>query len=400
MKFEFDKKYFKICLYAFLTVAALLLFYRLLQASNNIWQSVVHGISFLLELLSPFIIAIVIAYILSPAVTALEKLLGRIFRKEEHVKGRKLAALIIVYVITVALIVLAIAYVMPGLVKNISDLISNLPGYFDDIKEFYQTTILTYPLFASGDVQKAINDQWVTLSQNLPNYMNSVLAGITNFLLRFVSSVASFILGLVLSFYLLNEREHVFASFSRLMRARFGDRRSSSVMSVLTAMDRVFGRYISAKLLLALIMFAMCMVVFPILGVRYLVLMCAIVALSTLVPYIGPFVGAVPPIVVSLIDNPQKGIAVAIAIIVIHAVDNYFMEPAIFSERMGLSPFWILLSIIVGGGLFGFWGVLLSVPAASVIKLLIVRYIRGRQLKHRRDQATKEKGGAEAPPQE
>lgn len=396
MKSEFDKKLLKICLYAFVTLAALLVFSLLLLA----WKSVWNVISFLLELLSPFIISIIIAYILSPAVTALEKLFSKIFKKEGHAKGRKLSALIIVYVLTVALIVLTIAYIVPGLVKNISDLVTNLPGYIDDINEFYKTTILTYPLFTGENVQKAINDQWVSLSGNLPNYMNGVLSGVTNFVLRFVSSVASFILGLVLSFYLLNEREHVFASFSRLMKARFGDRRSSSVMSVLTAMDRVFGRYISAKLLLALIMFAMCMVVFPILGVRYLVLMSAIVGLSTLVPYIGPFVGAVPPIVVSLIDNPQKGIAVTVAIIAIHAVDNYFMEPAIFSERMGLSPFWILLSIIVGGGLFGFWGVLLSVPAASVIKLLIVRYIRGRQLKHRRDQTAKEKGGAEAPPQE
>jgi predicted PurR-regulated permease PerM len=184
------------------------------------------------------------------------------------------------------------------------------------------------------------------------------------------------------------------------MKARLGERRASAVMSVLTAVDRVFGRYISAKLLLALIMFAICSVVFSILGVRYTVLMSAIVALSTLVPYIGPFVGAVPPIVLSLIDSPQKGITVAIAIVVIHAVDNYFFEPAIFSDRMGLSPFWILLSVIVGGGLFGFWGVLLAVPAASVIKLLIVRYIRGRQLKKRREKGAGEQGGAEAPGQD
>lgn len=386
MKFDFDRKYFKICLYAFLTVAALLLFHRILQASDNIWQSVVHGISFLLALLSPFIIAIVIAYILSPAVSGIESLFSKIFKKESQTKGRKLAALLIVYAATVTIIILTISYVMPGLVRNIGELLRNLPMYIEEIDKFYRNSVLTYPLFASETVQKTFNAQLNLFNANLATYMASTVTGITSFVLRLLSSIASFIIGLVLSFYLLNEREIIIASFSRLMKARLGDKRSSSVMSFLTAVDRVFGRYISAKLLISLVLFALTFVTFSFLHVRYVVLMSAIVALSTLVPYIGPFIGAVPPIVLSLLDSPQKAIYVGISIIVIHLVDGYFIEPYVFSDQMGLSPFWILLSIIVGGGLFGLWGVLLAVPVAAVIKLLIVRYIRGRQLRRRKDQ--------------
>lgn len=157
-------------------------------------------------------------------------------------------------------------------------------------------------------------------------------------------------------------------------------------MNFLKAVDRVFGRYISAKLLLALILFIICFVAFSFLGVRYVVLMAAIVGITTLVPYIGPFIGAVPPIIAALLDSPQKAVYTAIAIIIIHQVDNYVFEPYVFSDRMGLSPFWILLSIILGGGLFGLWGAVLAVPVAGVIKLLITRYIRMRQAYRQRQQ--------------
>lgn len=385
MKFEFDKKYFKICAYVFATAAALLLFNRVLQASDDIWQSCKNAIGFLLALLSPFIIAIVLAYILNPAVSGLDLLLGKVFNKEKFTKGRKLISLILVYLATVAVLALTLYFVIPGIIRNIGELLKNLPEYFNKLKVFYTNDVLTYPLLSSDAVRNAIDTQLNHFTANLSQYMTNTITGITSFMVRFVSSVASAIIGLVLSFYLLNEREHIVASFSRLLHARLGDKRSSSVMSFLHDVDRVFGRYISAKLLVVIVMFAICFAVFGFMDVRYAVLMSALVAITTLVPYIGPFIGAIPPIFVSLLESPQKAVYTAVAIIVIHAVDGYLFEPYIFSDRMGLSPFWILLSIILGGGLFGLWGILLAVPVAAVIKLLISKYIRNRQLRHQGD---------------
>jgi predicted PurR-regulated permease PerM len=389
MKFNFDRKYLKICLYAFFTVAALLVLYRILEASDNIWLSVLVGIRFLLELLSPFIASIIIAYILSPAVTGIEMALGKIFRKKNHVKGIKFASLITVYAITVAGIVLALYYVVPGLVRNAGDLLRNLPTYVQKLLDYYKNTILTYPLFASDAVQKAITEQTNHITANLSTTLASTVLGVTTAVRRLLTSIFSGIIGLILSFYLLNEREHIVASFMRLLKARLGDRRSAGMMGFLNAVDRVFGRYISAKLLICVLLFVICLVVFSILHVHYLVLMSALVALSTLVPYIGPFVGAVPPIVISLLDSPQKAIYVGIAILAMHFVDGYFIEPYVFSDQLGLSPFWILLSVILGGGLFGLWGVLLAVPVAAVIKLLISQYIQMRQAKKQKEQEVK-----------
>ncbi len=380
MKFEFDKKYLKICLYVFVTAAALLLFSRMLQASDDIWISLVNVLGFLLELLSPFITAVILAYILSPAVTVIDALLGKVFKNDKHAKARKLASLIVVYAATVTVIVFTLYYVIPGIVRNINDLLTNWEHYVKLLGEFYDDLLETYPLLKSAEVQTEITNQLNLLR----NSLQITVGGILDFVLRFGSSVASGILGLVLSFYLLNEREHILESFRRFLHAWLGGPRSTAAMNFLHAVDGVFGRYISAKLLLAMIMFVISFIALSFLGVRYVVLMAAIVAITTLVPYLGPFIGAVPPIIVALLDSPQKAIYTAIAILVIHQVDNYVFEPLVFSDRMGLSPFWILLSIIVGGGLFGLWGVLLAVPVAGVIKLIITRYIRVRQVHRQR----------------
>jgi predicted PurR-regulated permease PerM len=380
-----DRKYLKVCLYAFFTIGALLLLHRVLQASDNIWKSVIGGLGFLLALVSPFIFAILIAYILKPAVGGIEILLGKIFRKEKQARGRQLAALLIVYAAVVALIAVTMSSVIPSIVRNIRELIMHWQQYQASLTAYYQSLLVTYPILAGPDVQNFFQTQLAAIGSDL----HVTAASITSTVMHILSSIFSFVIALILSFYLLNERKTIVSSFGSLLHARLGEKRASSVMRFLDDVDRVFGRYISAKLLICVVLFVIGFAVFALLGVRYVPLMSAIVALSTLVPYIGPFVGAVPPIVLALLDSPQKALYVGIAILAMHLVDGYFIEPFIFSDRMGLSPFWILLSIILGGGLFGLWGVLLAVPVAAVIKLLIVKYIHSRQAKKQGEQAEK-----------
>jgi predicted PurR-regulated permease PerM len=324
----------------------------------------------------------------------METLLGKIFRKSAGTKWKMLVSLCAVYAASVAVIVLLLSYVIPGIIRNIGDLIKLLPGYYDKLDIFYKNVILKDPLFSSAVVQNAINTQFTAWSNGILAYLQSIAVGIVDFSVDFVSFVFIAVISLVLSFYLLNERENIVSSCSRLLQARLGEKRSSSVIDFLNSLDRVFGRYISAKLLICIIIFVISFVAFSILGIPYSILMSTIVALSTLVPFIGPFVGAVPPIVIALLDSPQKALYAAIALVVIHLVDGYVIEPVVIGEKMGLSPFWILFSIILGGGLFGLWGVLLAVPVAAVLKLLIGRYIKRRQ--QRRNSELQGEGGGPA----
>ncbi len=377
MRFHIDRKYLKVCGYVFGTVAALLLFNRLLEASDDIWLSLRNGLGFLLALLSPFITAVVIAYILSPAVSTMDAMLRRVLRGRAE-RRRKILSLVLVYIILATLLVIALSYVFPAITSNISDLIRNVPGYYDTVLDYYNDNVATHPLLSNATVRNAINSQIVRFNDNFATYTTQLLSGVTNFVLSFASSIASFLLGLVLSFYLLNEREHIGESTKRLLHARLGESRSRSITDFFESVDHVFGKYISAKLFTSLIVFALAMVLFSLLKVRYAVLMSLIIAVTNLVPYIGPFVGAIPPVLIALVDSPEKAIWTLVAILAVQAVDNYFIEPYVINDRVGLSPFWALFSIIVIGGLFGAWGILLAVPIAAVIKLLIKRYVVGR----------------------
>lgn len=377
MKFQFDRKYLKICVYVFGTVAALLLFNRLLEASDDVWLSVRSSLSFLLTLLSPFITAIVLAYILSPAANVMEGLLRRIF-KGRSTRSHKLVSLLLVYAILLALLAVTMSDIIPAIVRNIGDLVRNVPSYYDKLLDFYNNSVATHPLFTNDTVRNAVNGQIARFNENINTNTAQFLSGLTAFLMRFVSSVASLILGLVLSFYLLNEREHIAQSFNRLLRAHFGERRSRGIIEFFESVDQVFGKYISAKLFISLILFGLSFLLFSLLKVRYAELLSVVVAVTNLVPYIGPVLGAVPPVLIAFLDSPEKAVWTLVAILAMQAIDNYFIEPYVISDRMGLSPFWVLLSIIVGGGLFGVWGILLAVPIAAVIKVLISRYIIAR----------------------
>ncbi len=391
MKFEPDKKYLKVCVYAFGTVAALLLFNRLLSASNDIWQSFKSGLGFILTLLSPFIMAIVMAYILSPAVTAVEKLLAKLFKKSGAQRPIKMAALVIVYLLLIALIVGALSFAIPGIISNIAELIRSLPTYYGKVTDFVEKLpktefiggLLRNPSVqqALDNVQKSITAAVVDFQNNTVKYVNIALTSLGAFAASVFSTLGSLLIGLVLSFYLLNERESIVYSTRHLLKARLGEKRSGATMSLLSTVDNVFGRYISAKLLTMVILFVLAQIAFVALGIPFSTLMAAIIALTNLVPYIGPFLGAVPPLFVALLISPMQALYVGIAILLLQAIDNYFITPYVIGDRMGLSPFWILLSIILGGGLFGVWGLLLSVPTAAVIKVLIERYIKGRALR-------------------
>ncbi len=392
MKFEPDRKYLKVCVYAFGTVAALLLFNRLLSASNDIWQSFKSGLGFILTLLSPFIMAIVMAYILSPAVTGVEKLLAKVFKNPGAQRPIKMAALVIVYLLLIALIVGALSFVIPEILRNIAELVKALPSYYDWATDYVQNT-LPKTEFIGGllnnpsvqqtldNVQKSITAMVTDFQNNTIKYVNIALTSLGAFAASVFSTLGSLLIGLVLSFYLLNERESIVYSLRHLLKARLGEKRAGATMGLLGTVDSVFGRYISAKLLTMVILFLLAQIAFAALGVRYSMLMAAVIALTNLVPYIGPFLGAVPPLFIALLDDPLKALYVGIAILLMQTIDNYFITPYVIGDRMGLSPFWILLSIILGGGLFGVGGLLLAVPTAAVIKVLIERYIKGRALR-------------------
>lgn len=391
-KMKFEPRMVKICVLVFITAAAILIFNKALNASENLVQTLGRGISGLVRVLNPFIIALVIAYILNPATNAIEGLLGKLWRKEKHARARQIIALALTYLLVLGLLATLIYFTIPQMVSNISDIVKEIPRYYEQIEALVIKFTEEYPLLQNQYLMNTIEQQFTALQSNLLKYLEGILGGVVGMVTSTIGKVVNAILGVVLSFYLLNEKRSLYASCRRLSVARLGEARTGGLFSVFTDIDTAFGRYISSKLLESLIIYALAQIALSLLGVRFNVLFSVIIAVTNLVPYIGPVVGAIPPILVSLLTNPMLGLYTGIVIVVIQALDAYIIAPVLTGGKTGISPFWAMFATLLGGNLFGMWGLLLAVPVTAVLALFIRRYIN-RQAE-RRNQAAMASGKA------
>ncbi len=142
--------------------------------------------------------------------------------------------------------------------------------------------------------------------------------------------------------------------------------------------DEIFSKYIIGKMIDSLIVGIICFMGLWFLKAPYALLMAIIVGVTNMIPYFGPFIGAVPAVIITLFTSPITALWVTLFIIVLQQLDGYIIGPFILGDSVGLSPFWIILAILIGGGLFGILGMLICVPVMAVVRNMFSRYINRR----------------------
>lgn len=375
MKWKFDRRAVKICLLVFATAAAVLIFNKILNASENLLHSLSNGLHFFMRVLSPFFIAVIVAYILRPAVDSLERLIALVWKTPCHKRAREVVALTLVYLLLLGMIAALFYFTIPQAVKNISDIVSEIPGYYDLTQNFLSDLTQRYPLLQTQAVSDMLTRQFSQVQVSLLQYLDNLVSGVAGTVTNVVGKVINTILGIVLAFYLLNEKHSIADSLRGLFTARLGTARSDNFYGVLREIDNVFGRYISSKLLESLILYALAQIVLSLLGVRFNVLFSVVIGITNLIPYIGPVIGAIPPILVTLMDDPMLALYVAGALLLLQALDAYIIAPVLTGGKTGLSPFWAMFVTLLGGNLFGIAGLLLAVPVSAVAAIFIRRYV-------------------------
>ncbi|MEX1377917.1 MAG: AI-2E family transporter [Eubacteriales bacterium] len=403
-KFPKNPKYTQIALYVFLTVGALMILWHLVSSSANLWTSFKEVFDFLWRSVSVIVAGVVTGYILSPAVVLFEKLLNKIFsgkktadkkksvdkkRANKKEKRIRLSAIAIVYIILAGIIVSIIIFIIPPLTENIIDFSDSLPGYIDTSIKWYDDNLKDSPLFTSEYTKNIMENTRVTLMERINEIAVSVVSAIANSLFSIFTGIVRVIIAFIIAFYYLLSSKDVVAGISEFGRMKLGNEQATAVGSFMKSVDNVFGKYISAKLLQILIIFLIAQTFFLILGVSLSTLMAFILAVANIIPYVGGFIGMVPPVLISLLEDPIKAIWVFGSIQIIQFIDGYVIQPFLIGDKMGLSPFWSLAVIIIGGNLFGFTGVLLSIPVAAVIGVLIRQYIKTQKKKLKEEASIK-----------
>lgn len=389
MKEKFEKEYLKISLYAFFTLAALILFFKVVDNFSSAFDSFRIMISMVLRLFRPIIMGVIIAYFIYKPVRRLEK--GFFTGKFKKKQLGRIASILIVYVIIFILMGSFFSFSIPRIAKNITDLVINIPGYIQatgefltdlDINKKITNFIETFPIesqaiknYDFGNVDAYINK----LLGNAQNSLEQIVVYVANSAISLTSGFFSFIISLFIAFYILKDKEALFSSFNKYFNT-FHPKKIDRWREIVNLIDEIFGKYLVGNIIDSAMIGVLCFIGLFFLKIKFALLISIIIGITNLIPFFGPFIGAVPAAIITLFDSPIKAIWLVLFIIVLQQFDGNYLKPKILGDRVGLSPFWVLFAILVGGGMFGILGMFLGVPTIAVIRILILQAIEKENL--------------------
>ncbi len=372
-RFSGDRKYLYWGVTAFCVIAAGILLYVI--ADN--WLSIYETLNKIMQVLSPFIWGAAITYLLRPLVNFFERrvtlpLGDAIFKNNQRrVFGFGRAMAIVISELIMLLIVFALLrLVLPQLYSSIDSIITNSQGYYDKVVTWIQKVLDDYPQLEQSvvavldDVSVALID-WAKTSL-LPQ-MTNILSSVTSGVFYFVRGIYYIAVGIIVSVYLLFNKEAVAAGGKRMLYSVFTVGAAKKLLDGLRFTDGTFMDFLSGKLLDSAIIGVLCYICCTLMRMPYTLLVSVIVGVTNIIPFFGPFIGAIPSAFIILLVSPMKCLIFLIFIFILQQFDGNILGPKILGGSTGVNGFWIMFSIILGGGLFGFMGMLLGVPVFVVI---------------------------------
>ncbi len=383
-KFQWDKKYLYWGLTAFFVIAAAILFYLLITRFPDISGA----LKKLSSIFSPFIWGLVISYLLAPLMKRLEKYLflplGRkLFRKTKKNGARFARTMSVILSILVFLLVLAalIYLILPQLYSSIVTIVDNSPTYIEQLTAWAETRLTDFPELESyvtsllGNAnQDIVNWLQKTVLPKLGGFITSVTTGVYYVLI----GVYNLLIGIIVSIYILGNLEKFKAGCKRLLYSLFSLKTADQIRAAVDFTDRTFMSFISGKLLDSAIIGLICYVFCAAFRMPYALLVSIIVGVTNIIPFFGPLIGAVPSALIILLVDPFKCLIFIIFVIILQQVDGNIIGPKILGSTTGINGFWVMFSIIVGAGFFGFWGMLLGVPVFVVIYTFVDKLLKQR----------------------
>lgn len=313
------------------------------------------------KIIIPFIMAMVIAYILQPIVIKLE---------EKKIK--RSVAIILIYAIIAGVLTLLTFFVFPELVNNTREFINVLPNVTMEYRENFNGMVsLIYSSKWPEDIKNAIFREINNSVQMAENILVEALKNTLSRLLKTVSTLLDLVLAMVIAYYIMKDGEY----FKNVSLSLIPKKWRNGILGTCREINGVLSNFIQGQLLTALIVGTLEVIGLLLVGVKYPIILGMIGGIANIIPYFGPFIGAIPAVAVALIESPMKAIWTIIVFVVIQQLDNGFISPKIIEGRLGLHPVTTILAVLIGGEFFGIMGMLVSVPIAAMIKVIGKRAI-------------------------
>lgn len=374
-----DKKYFKIGLTAFTTVAACITFFFAIYRADVI----LGFLGKMVKSAEPIIIGLILAYLLMPVKKFVEAPVYEWLRKTKlgEKKSRKAAKTISILsavVFLLIIIALLIAIIVPSLVSSVVGLIDAIPRYVDSFLAWVDTSgvgesqIANYVSEVIAQVTLTVEEwaknQWIPEAQK---YITQITSGV----MSVVKTLLNFIIGIIVMVYAMSINETLKGQSKKMIYALFPSKKGNMIIETMRKSNDIFGGFIIGKILDSAIIGILAYIGCMVLQMPSALLIAFIIGVTNVIPFFGPFIGAVPAVLLVLIQSPLHALYLAIFILVLQQVDGNIIGPKILGDSTGLSSFWVMFSILVFGGLFGFFGMLLGVPIFAVLYYLFQQFL-------------------------
>ena len=376
MKLNMNKKYTTIAVYAFLVIAAAITFFFVISEHSVVGRMA--GTFF--GLMTPFIYGAALAYVLNPVLNWLEKkVFPKVFGDRVSKRSRRGLGVLLTFLFGCAVVALFLAVLIPQIVESIDNLAQSIYAFLPQAQNFLNDLIAQYGTNEmlvdvlsmlgvdisdpSMALQRLATRSYTFLTQVLPNLFGGVM--------RFTSGLLDVVVGIIIAIYLLLSKEVFYAQVKKLMFAFFPRRVAQATLNLTHDSNAIFCGFISGKILDSAIIGVLCFIGCSILQMPYTVLVSFIVGVTNVIPYFGPFIGAIPSIFIIMIADPLKSLVFAVFVLILQQLDGNIIGPKILGDSTGLSAFWVIFAVTFFGGLFGFVGMLIGVPTYAVIYALV-----------------------------
>ncbi len=380
-----NSKYFKWGLTAFIVLMAAVIFWLISSNLGGAYDLILE----FLGIISSLLYGCVFAYLMNPVLEFSARLYGRLMGKRKWKDATKasiakIGGIVTTIVVFVGTLIAFFALIVPSIANSASELLSQ-----ERLQEYYNTVMQwAHGVFAGSQIEKWVEENISDLLVFFKDFVTNLnvgqfLLGAAGVVYTGVSTVFSMIIGIVCGVYILVYKGELCAQAKKLTIAVCREEKANRIFEIARRANRIFSGFVIGKLIDAIFVGVVTYLALLIMGMPFAPLIATLVGVTNIIPFFGPFIGGIPSALLLLIENPINALYFGIFIVVLQMVDGYIVENRILGEKLGISDFWVLVAILISGGIFGFMGMILGVPVFAVLYTIVADIVNKRLYKKR-----------------
>ena len=373
MKINWNRRYDTIAVYTFLVLAASALFFAGVQNFGLVSGKL--GVA--LATLRPFIFGFVIAYLLNPVYVFVDKrLLPLLFQNKISTRTSRGLSILLTYIFAGITLSLFFWMVIPQIMISLTNIVGNLQSYSASLQSMANDLVAFLEIDGiSPEITAAIELSIEQVIVEMYNILSRAFPQILGFAMNFSNIVFSFVIGVIISIYMFMGKDRFIAQSKKTMYALFSRPRAEFIIDLAKESNAIFSGFITGKIIDSIIIGILCFIGVSIMRMPYAVLVSVIVGVTNVIPYFGPFIGAIPSFILILTESPVQALIFLVFIFLLQQFDGNILGPFILGDSTGLSAFWVIFAILIFGKFLGFAGMFIGVPVFAVVYSVTKKFI-------------------------